>query len=68
MEYYYINKLLHTTHFNNFNEIKSLTSTPYFNSMAKEENIFPLFSWKYLNVIGNFILNDYNHKPRLLWI
>lgn len=29
MEYYDINKLLHKAHFNNFNEIKSLTSTPY---------------------------------------
>lgn len=36
MEYFDINKLLHTSHFNNFNEIKSFTSTLHFLFLAIE--------------------------------
>lgn len=36
MEYFDINKLLHTAHFNDFVEIKSLTSTLYFLFLAIE--------------------------------
>lgn len=51
MEYYDINKSLHTAHFNNINEIKSLTSTLYF-IFGRWIKIFPLFYWSTWKLLG----------------